>query len=313
MSRRKVNDHTFQNNKRMGAYADIHFEITGDTALGKEGIQFDTKIHYFEKGKGEPLLLVHGIGQSLYTWRNNIDFFANNGFRVVAMDLAGFGYSRHPHIYYTVEEYALIIKAFLDAIKIKKAHIAAFSTSCLSAICFASANPARVGKMIFVSPGGPNEYYPFALKILTTWIGQTFFRFFANELSIYNILSRLFFDTTLITNDMLDEYFLPYRNQYVRDTLALCMTHFDDTYARSLLKSTRHQTIIFSGSDDRIHPENIIHTYSATIPGAKHIQFRNCGHFVHEEKAGRFNDEALAFLNHAGKAEQNTFHISRVG
>ena len=32
---------------------------------------------FFEGGEGEPLILVHGIGQSLYAWRNNFEELAN--------------------------------------------------------------------------------------------------------------------------------------------------------------------------------------------------------------------------------------------
>ena len=67
----------------------------------------------------------YGIGQSLFTWRQNIDFFADCGYRVIAMDLAGCGFSGHPNIYYTVEENAAI-GAFLDAMGIERAISARF-------------------------------------------------------------------------------------------------------------------------------------------------------------------------------------------
>ncbi len=286
----------FENNKNVGSYTDIIFKITHDTDMGPESIEFETKIHYMDKGEGEPLLLIHGIGQSLYTWRRSIDFFAEKGYRVLALDLAGFGYSGHPHIYYTVEENALIIKAFMDSLKIKKAHIAAFSTSCLSSICLAHAYPERVGKMILVSPGGPNENYLFSLKFLTTRIGHALSRFIITEAAARNILHDLFFDATIISSDDVKQYYAPFNNNDTRETLAMYMMHFDDTYTRSLLKGVKHETLIFSGADDKIHNEKIMKPYIKTIPRAKHIRFRNCAHFVHEEKPHKYNEEALAFL-----------------
>ncbi|MDD5016622.1 MAG: alpha/beta hydrolase [Eubacteriales bacterium] len=304
MNRRRVRK-CFKNNKNMGSYADICFEIIGDTDLGKESIRFDTKIHYLEKGKGEPLLLVHGIGQSLFTWRNNIDFFAGNGYRVLAIDLAGCGYSGCPNIYFTVEEYALIIKAFLDTMGIKKAHIAAFSTGCLSAICFAASHPGRAGKLILVSPGGPNENYPFQLKFLSTWLGHKLFMLYFKDTGMHNILCKLYFDATLVTDNVVEGYYRPYENKDVRDSLAICITHFDDTYARSLLKSITQDTFVFSGSEDKIHPEDMIRSYTVTIPKARHHRLRNCAHFVHEEKPSKFNSESLAFLK---KSDDDTIN-----
>lgn len=312
MSKRTTNKQ-FENNEHIGAYADIQFCIISDTELGKESIRFETKIHYVDKGKGKPILLVHGIGQSLYTWRKNIDFFVSNGYRVLAIDLAGCGHSGHPHIYYTVEEYGLILKAFLDALHIKKADIVAFSTGCLSTICLAALHPKRVGKLILISPGGPNENYPFSLKFLTTWLGQTMFHQFVSETSVYNILKGMFFDSTLVTNDIVQGYFDPYRNKDVRDALSMCMRHFDDTYTCSLLKGIRHKTLIFSGMDDKVHTNDIIRTYAITIPNAKHIRIRNCSHFVHEEKPLKFNSKTMEFLQKSDYIESGFESMAYTG
>lgn len=286
----------FVNNARVGSYVDISFEISSESHMGPESIQFETTIHYIEKGEGEPVLLVHGIGQSLYTWRDSINELAGHGYRVIAVDMAGFGYSGHPHIYYTVEENALIIGAVLDALKIKKTSIIGFSTGALSAICYAYEHPKRVDKLVLVSPGGPNENYPFSLKFLTTWAGHTMLRYLMNENSVRKLLYSQFFDTPLITTEVVDGYFAPYQDKEVRETLAMCMTHFDDTYARSLLKGTKHSVLVFSGAEDKMHDQKIIKAYAQNIPGARHIEVRNTGHFVHEEKPGRFASETAAFL-----------------
>ena len=210
--------------------------------------------------------------------------------------MAGFGYSGHPHIYYTVEENALIIEAFLNSLKIKNVNIAAFSTGCLSAICFANTHPNRAQKLVLISPGGPNENYPFSLKFLTTRFGHAVSRLLITEASLYNVLHSLYFDATIITSDVVAEYYAPYHNKDVRDALAMSITHFDDTYPLSLLKGTDQETLIFSGTDDRIHNEERIKPYASIIPNAKHIRIRNCSHFVHEEKPKRFNEEMFAFL-----------------
>ena len=116
MNKRRRNPQ-FKNSPDIGEYANIRFKIRGKTEMGEEAIQFDTKVHYVDKGEGPVLLMIHGIGQSLYTWQGSIGFFVDNGFRVIAIDLPGFGYSGHPAIYYTIDEYALIITAFLDVLK----------------------------------------------------------------------------------------------------------------------------------------------------------------------------------------------------
>jgi len=84
----------FVNNANIGDFIDF------------EGV----RMHYFEKGEGFPVILVHGIGQSLYTWRNNIDALAER-FRVLAPDLLGYGYSDKPDIGYTISDHANMVLA----------------------------------------------------------------------------------------------------------------------------------------------------------------------------------------------------------
>ena len=286
----------FENNEHIGAFADISFEITGDVEMGTETISFDARIHYVDEGEGTPLLLIHGIGQSLYTWRNNIAFFAKNGFRVVAPDLAGFGYSSHPNIYYTVEEQALILRTFMDKLGLGKVCIAAFSTGCLSAVCLAAEHPERVSRLALISPGGPNEHYPFAVRALTTWVGHRLFPLLVSESSMKNLQHGMYFDATKLTDAVAAGYAQPYRSADVRETLVMTLLHHDDAYPRSLLKSITQPVLVFSGLEDRMHPDEMVRVYAVNIPGANHIRMRNCGHFVHEEKCAKFNTEVLSFF-----------------
>ena len=136
--RRKIN---FINSKQMGSFVDVRFDIVGEHKHGKQSHTFEASIHYLDKGKGVPLVLVHGIGQSLYTWFKNIDYFVGKGYRVIALDLAGFGYSSHPNIYYTVEESVIILKVFLEKLNIEKAHFVGFSTGALSVVSLAHEHP----------------------------------------------------------------------------------------------------------------------------------------------------------------------------
>ena len=58
----------------------------------------DIKIHYrlynplesIAKGK---ILMVHGLGGSTFSWRNNVKYLEDQGYLVVTVDLPGFGYS----------------------------------------------------------------------------------------------------------------------------------------------------------------------------------------------------------------------------
>ena len=49
------------------------------------------------------VVLIHGFGASVYHWRYNIPALVEAGYRVLALDLLGFGLSDKPIIEYSAE------------------------------------------------------------------------------------------------------------------------------------------------------------------------------------------------------------------
>jgi pimeloyl-ACP methyl ester carboxylesterase len=64
-----------------------------------------TRIHFVEAGEGPLVLLVHGFPESWYSWRHQIPAIAAAGFRVVAIDVRGYGRSSKP---LAVEDYRMV-------------------------------------------------------------------------------------------------------------------------------------------------------------------------------------------------------------
>ncbi|HYF76370.1 MAG TPA: alpha/beta fold hydrolase [Symbiobacteriaceae bacterium] len=70
--------------------------------LGESGGRFvsvdDLHLHVVEDGNpaGVPVVLVHGFAGSTFCWRYQIAPLADAGYRVLAIDLPGFGLSSRP-------------------------------------------------------------------------------------------------------------------------------------------------------------------------------------------------------------------------
>jgi pimeloyl-ACP methyl ester carboxylesterase len=96
-----------------------------DEFFDSNGVQ----IHYIERGAGEPLVLVHGRGESLQTWIDNgvLPDLARD-YRVIAIDVRGHGMSGKPHDPKQYgSEMALDIVRLLDHLGISRAHIVGYS------------------------------------------------------------------------------------------------------------------------------------------------------------------------------------------
>eukprot|EP00882_Tetradesmus_deserticola_P025252 GHRQ01027719.1.p1 GENE.GHRQ01027719.1~~GHRQ01027719.1.p1 ORF type:complete len:335 (+),score=95.79 GHRQ01027719.1:210-1214(+) len=73
----------------------------------------DSSINYVTAGCGKPVLLVHGFGASAGHYRRTIPHLAQNGFKVYAIDLVGFGASDKPAQQYTIELWAELLVDFM--------------------------------------------------------------------------------------------------------------------------------------------------------------------------------------------------------
>ena len=56
----------------------------------------DINIHAVEYGRGPLVIMVHGWPESWYSWRHQIKPIAKTGYRVLAIDVRGYGQSSKP-------------------------------------------------------------------------------------------------------------------------------------------------------------------------------------------------------------------------
>src|SRR5262249_60479439 len=61
------------------------------------------RLYYVEQGEGPLVLLCHGFPEIWYSWRHQLAPIAAAGFRVVAIDLPGYGRSDQPPVSYHIE------------------------------------------------------------------------------------------------------------------------------------------------------------------------------------------------------------------
>src|ERR1700752_3528191 len=80
------------------------------------------RMHYQEAGNEDapPIILIHGFISSNLIWSHILLPLANAGFRVIAPDLPGYGYSDKPKAaLYTIEEQSRAVIGLMDRLGIK--------------------------------------------------------------------------------------------------------------------------------------------------------------------------------------------------
>lgn len=108
------------------------------------------RLHYLDwGGRGETLLLLTGMGNSAHIFDDLAPKFTDR-FRVMALTRRGHGQSDKPRTGYDTETLVEDIAQFLDALKIKRVHLAGHSLAGDELTRFAGRYPERVGKLIYL-------------------------------------------------------------------------------------------------------------------------------------------------------------------
>ena len=111
------------------------------------------RVHYQEAGAKTqpPVLLIHGFTASNFVWKDVLLPIAESGFRVIAPDLVGFGFSEKPkHGEYTIDAQARAMTGLMDQLGIERATLVGSSYGGAVAATCALDYPERVERLVLV-------------------------------------------------------------------------------------------------------------------------------------------------------------------
>jgi 3-oxoadipate enol-lactonase len=119
----------------------------------------EVRIAYEERGTGEPLLLMQGLGYGRWGWEPVVDGLADH-FRVLLYDNRGIGDSDVPPGPYTARQLAEDAVAVLDAAGVESADVVGTSLGGMAAQELALGFPERVDRLVLActTPGGPSSH-----------------------------------------------------------------------------------------------------------------------------------------------------------
>ncbi len=289
------------NRENLGCKCTVMFEtVVGETEEGApEFGQIEAGMHYYERGEGEEaILMLHGPGQSLYTYRNNFEFLAKEGYRVLVPDLLGCGYSDCPDMDYAIEDMSLSIQSFLANLGVMKVHVVAFGQSCAYAADLAYNNPDLVKSLVFINPGAFSRTgYPKA-KAIAGIMGNMAVNNFTKHSFAEDCYEMSFFDKTLITEKMVHELARPFENPDLKLCLRNMTVNYNDDEIIEKLMNFDKPVLLVKSEDDVISNKDDYKAYLHSSQMGYTVNFRNCGYLPHEEKHATFNSSLLEFLNY---------------
>ena len=123
----------------------------------------------YHKGESQTtILLLHGWGGSLNSFRSLENHLVKNNFSVITLDFPGFGGSDLPKFDWSLDDYVKVVFELLQAEQITKVCVVGHSFGGRVAICLASEHPSLVEKLVLVDSAGIKPKFSL-LKSIKIW------------------------------------------------------------------------------------------------------------------------------------------------
>lgn len=244
-------------------------------------------IHYEVNGRGEPLLLLPGLGTNR-TYYGASEPLLRNSFQTILVDPRGLGASRDPNADFIAESMAPDYAALLDHLGLPSAHVVGSSHGGCMAMALADQFPEKIRSLILIGAFSELDRalaMNFALRIkivtkcglgeeicdhIALWIFRR--QFIASERGEQALQGIL----TAIKSNSPDQY------------VALCRSilHWgrrlpgqenEQTFTNKL-PTFGCPTVVISGDSDHMIPASFSKLVADRIPNAKYVEISDCGH-----------------------------------
>ena len=283
--------------------ADVSFEEARASVPYSEFSHFaeidGVRIHYQEKGVGTPLVLIHGFTSSTYSWKDVFEPLSRN-FRVIAVDLKGFGFSGKPDGDYTRRAQAQLVVHLLDNLKIEKAWLVGNSMGGEVALNVALANPQRVAGLILIDSAGVTVQGGSSLApayVRLPFVGRALTALaLTSDKLVREGLEKSFFDDAKVTAERVAHYYRPLRTRGGQLAALRARTQWGQFPIEQDLGKISARTLIIWGAEDALIPLAAGRTMNSLIKDSKLVIFEKCGHIPQEEMPERVLEEVMSFV-----------------
>jgi pimeloyl-ACP methyl ester carboxylesterase len=251
-----------------------------------------TRIYWEANGRGEPLVLIMGLGYSSRLWfrlRPSLE----QHYRTIVLDNRGSGESDVPPGPYSPLQMAHDVAAVLDAAGEQAAHLVGFSMGGMIAQEFALAYPARVRSLVLVSThcGGPEAQYA-APHIAV----QLFQRADMDSKQSATALVPYSYDRGTAPERIAEDVAVrvatqPTRLGYLAQLRGLMLWS-----AHHRLRAIIAPTLVLHGEGDQLVPVQNARVLGRAIPGAGVTIVPRAGHMLFTDQPAAATESLLSFL-----------------
>ncbi|MCC7576639.1 MAG: alpha/beta hydrolase [Methanomethylovorans sp.] len=250
------------------------------------------RIAFERKGKGSPLVLLHGGLSDSRMWRRQLDEMSDE-FKVVAWDAPGCGRSADPPETFRLPDFADCLAAFIEEIGLVKPHVLGLSFGAGLALEFYHRYPTIPRSLILAS-----AYAGWAGSLPPDVVEQRLLQGIQQSKMLPEQVVAMWIPT-LFTKSVPIEV--------IKETAAIMsefhpvgmrtmLFAFAEADLRDMLPTIKVPTLLLYGGADKRSPSDVAENLHAKIPASKLVIIPGVGHEVSLEAPEIFNANVRSFL-----------------
>lgn len=251
------------------------------------------RIHYqeqFIERSSEVVILLHGFCSSTYTWKDCFTPLVEAGYRVIAVDLKGFGFSEKPlDKRYNIKDQVNIIIRLMDSLAIKQAIFIGNSYGGAISMACALRHPERVKKLVLLAPAHNNAVLSKRLLKNIGWIinsggGDLLAPLFLSSPNVLRYyMDKMFHNKSLMTLERYNAYLRPLTTANCQMAAITTIRQWQLEWIAEEMGSIDFPTLIVWGEQDWALPVEWGVEIHFAIRKSEFIVIPNCGHLPQEE------------------------------
>jgi 2-hydroxy-6-oxo-octa-2,4-dienoate hydrolase len=259
------------------------------------------KTNYLEAGQGPPVVLVHGSGPGVTAyanWRLTMPDLAAH-FRVLAPDMAGFGFSDKPAGGYSMAGWVDQLLGFLDALGIERASLVGNSFGGGLGIKMAVDHPGRVDRLVLMGAMGVD--FPITEGLDHVWGYQPSLE------NMRRTLDYFAYNRELLSDELAEVRYRAALAPGVQEAFAAMFPAPRQRWVAAMatpedqIRAIRHETLIIHGREDQVIPLGNAYRMLDLIERSELHVFGRCGHWSQIEWAAEFNALLVRFLSRSAR------------
>ena len=237
-----------------------------------------------DKGTASPVVLLHGFPGNGADWEP-VAHRLSGSFRVLVLDLLGFGSSPRPREFRDlwVDAQAQALAATLDRLGLDRVALVAHDFGGPVALTFVREHPVRVTHLAVMSTNALTDTpvdFPLSLlrlPLVGPWLDHAFFS--APSLAMLGRFASRTCGVRATRND-------PTEARTIRTIFGPVLRDLPGLYAgvEDSLGDIAVPTLVIWGDRDLFFPAELGRRTAETIPGAEFLLLEGCGHFTPAER-----------------------------